>query len=232
MAKKFFTLSFDDGTVYDRRFIEILNAYGIKCTFNLNAGLFGESHWLEWDKYRVMHAKVNVTEVPRLYQGHEIACHGMKHPNLALCDRREVIHQVEHERQALSLLCGYEVRGFAYPGGSAYTPETVEILQKDTKVEYARNIAETLNFSFPDNWYEWRPTIFHGSELLIETAKRFLAAEPERDMLFYVWGHSYEFEAWQTWDTIESFCKMMGGRGDITYATNIEVKDYICGVRQ
>ncbi len=229
MAKKFLTLSFDDGTIYDRRFIEILNKYGIKCTFNLNVGLFGESKLLEWDRYSVMHTKVNVTEVIRLYEGHEIAGHGMKHPNLLECSRREVIHQVEHERQALSALCGYEVRGFAYPGGPLYNQDTIEILKNDTGIEYARNIDETLNFAFPENWYEWRPTIFHGSPLLMETAEKFLAAEPEQDMLFYVWGHSYELEAWKSWDVMEEFCKMMSGRDDITYATNIEVKDYICG---
>lgn len=229
MAKKFLTLSFDDGTVYDRRFIEILNKYGIKCTFNLNAGLFGERNLLEWDQYRVMHTRVNVTEVAKLYEGHEIAGHGMKHPNLLTCGRREIIHQVEHERQALSVLCGYEVRGFAYPGGPLYDQDTAAVLENDTKVEYARNIDASLNFELPGNWYEWRPTVFHGSSLLMETAEKFLEAEPEQDMLFYVWGHSYEFEAWKSWDVIEQFCKMMGGRSDITYATNIEVKDYICG---
>ena len=229
MAKKILTLSYDDGTIYDRHLIEILNRYGIKCTFNLNVGLFGESHLLEWDQYRIMHTRVNVTEVTRLYQGHEIAGHGMKHPDLRQCNRHDIIHQVEHERQALSALCGYEVRGFAYPGGSAYDQETVDILKKDTRVEYARNTAETLHFGFPDNWYEWQPTIFHGSPVLLETAEKFLAAEPDKDMLFYVWGHSYELEAWKSWDTIEAFCKMMGGRSDITYATNIEVKDYIDG---
>lgn len=229
MAKKFLTLSFDDGTIYDRRLIEIFNKYGIKCTFNLNVGLFGESNMLEWDQYRIMHTKVHVTEVTRLYEGHEIAGHGMKHPDLRHCSRKDIIHQVEHERQALSALCEYEVRGFAYPGGMLYNQETIEILKHDTGVEYARNTEETLDFAFPDNWYEWKPTIFHGSPLLMETAERFLAAEPEQDMLFYVWGHSYELEAWKSWDTMEAFCKMMGGRSDITYATNIQVKDYICG---
>ena len=33
--KKALTLSYDDGTIHDRRFIDMLNKYGIKCTFNL-----------------------------------------------------------------------------------------------------------------------------------------------------------------------------------------------------
>ena len=37
-------LSFDDGTIYDKRFIELLDKYGLKATFNLNSGL-GEYVW-------------------------------------------------------------------------------------------------------------------------------------------------------------------------------------------
>lgn len=36
---KYFLLSFDDGTIYDRRFVELLNKYNIRGTFNLNSGL-------------------------------------------------------------------------------------------------------------------------------------------------------------------------------------------------
>ena len=37
-------LSFDVGTIYDKRFIELLDKYGLKATFNLNSGL-GEYAW-------------------------------------------------------------------------------------------------------------------------------------------------------------------------------------------
>ena len=36
---KYILLSFDDGTVYDQRLVELLNRYGFKGTFNLNSGL-------------------------------------------------------------------------------------------------------------------------------------------------------------------------------------------------
>ena len=35
---KALTLSYDDGQVYDRRLVEILNRAGIKATFHLNSG--------------------------------------------------------------------------------------------------------------------------------------------------------------------------------------------------
>ena len=37
--RKILLLSFDDGTIYDKRFTELLNRYGIPATFNLNSGL-------------------------------------------------------------------------------------------------------------------------------------------------------------------------------------------------
>ena len=36
---KIVSLSFDDGTIYDKRFIDLLNKYGLRATFNLNSGL-------------------------------------------------------------------------------------------------------------------------------------------------------------------------------------------------
>ena len=38
---KIFTLSFDDGVKQDKKLIEILDRYNIKCTFNINYGLLG-----------------------------------------------------------------------------------------------------------------------------------------------------------------------------------------------
>lgn len=39
--KKAITFSYDDGVTQDIRLIELLDKYGLKCTFNLNSGLQG-----------------------------------------------------------------------------------------------------------------------------------------------------------------------------------------------
>ena len=43
--------------------------------------------------------------------------------------------------------------------------------------------------------------------------------------LFYVYGHSYEFdyEDGKGWEKMEEFCKIISGRDDIFYGTNREV---------
>ena len=38
--EKAVTFSYDDGVQQDKRLIEILDRYSIKCTFNINSGLF------------------------------------------------------------------------------------------------------------------------------------------------------------------------------------------------
>ena len=45
--------------------------------------------------------------------------------------------------------------------------------------------------------------------------------------MFYLWGHSYEFEADNNWHVIEEFAARIGGKDDIWYATNIEIYDYV-----
>ena len=36
-----FTLSYDDGQIYDRKLVEMFNRYGLKGTFHLNSGTIG-----------------------------------------------------------------------------------------------------------------------------------------------------------------------------------------------
>ena len=58
--------------------------------------------------------------------------------------------------------------------------------------------------------------------MLFQLASSFIEAEPAEDeqMLFYIWGHSYEFDVDNNWDRIEKLCQMLGGRDDIFYGTN------------
>ena len=40
--RKVLTLSYDDGTIHDRRLVAMMNEYGIRGTFNLNSGMFSQ----------------------------------------------------------------------------------------------------------------------------------------------------------------------------------------------
>ena len=46
--------------------------------------------------------------------------------------------------------------------------------------------------------------------------------------MFYLWGHSYEFNDNNNWEIIEQFASYVGGRDEeIWYATNIEIYNYV-----
>ena len=103
---KALTMSYDDGRASDRRLVEIFNRYGIRGTFNLNSGL-----WERGDR-------IDPSEVPELYRGHEVACHTVTHPTIERCPLPEAAEQVLQDRRGLEALTGYPVRGLAYPNGS------------------------------------------------------------------------------------------------------------------
>lgn len=76
--RKAFTLSYDDGITQDRRLIAMLDKYGVKATFNLNPGLFGQHGTVAAGKKEVPHIKVTAEEAAQLYAGHEVAAHGVR----------------------------------------------------------------------------------------------------------------------------------------------------------
>ena len=45
--KKAFTLSYDDGQIYDRRFVDLLDRYGLRATFHLNSGKLGTGNEID-----------------------------------------------------------------------------------------------------------------------------------------------------------------------------------------
>ena len=64
-------------------------------------------------------------------------------------------------------------------------------------------------------------------------AQTFVESKPIRSpQLFYLWGHSYEFEKDDNWKIIEDFCAYMGNRNEIWYATNMEIYEYVQAYHQ
>lgn len=223
---KAITFSYDDGVTQDRRLIELLNKYGLKATFNLNSQLLGNPGSLVQEKGIVVnHTKVKPEEVKELYQGHEVAVHTLTHPNLTELEDEEVIRQVEEDRKRLSELVGYEVYGMAYPCGGVNNDDRVaKLIKENTKVRYSRTITSTGTFDLQDNLYRFHPTVFHRDWVEMEKLTDiFLHAEPTKPMLFYIWGHSYEFDALDDWGIFEEFCKKLSNREDVFYGTNREV---------
>lgn len=223
--EKAFTLSYDDGVVQDIRLIEIFNKYGLKGTFNINSGLYLEETAVRERFY----GRMKLSEAKDLYigSGQEVAVHSYSHPFLEQLKEPEMVYEITEDRKNLEEQFETIVRGMAYPMGT-YSDAVVRVL-KNCGICYSRTTKSTGTFDLPENWLTLHPTCHHDDPKLMEYAEIF--AEDKfpwrRKPLFYVWGHSYEFDGNDNWERIEKLAEYMSGRENIWYATNIEIYDYV-----
>jgi len=213
---KAITMSYDDGTVHDIRLVEIFNKYGFKGSFHLNSGLMGKGRRLKMD------------EIKDLYKGHEISVHTVTHPDFDFLDSQHIFNEIFNDRKALETECGYVVRGMSYPYG-LYNDKIVQIA-KTAGIACSRTCLATNRFRHPQDFLMWHPTCHHKGDLngLLD---RFVKDTWKEQQLFFIWGHSYEFNDDNNWDVIENFCKRAQNLDDVWYATNIEICDYLTAVR-
>ena len=222
---KALTFSYDDGVMQDLRLIEILNKYNLKATFNLNSERFGIEAHLVREGVSVEHFKVQAEDVKKIYYGHEVAAHTLTHPALCKLEDEQVIYQVEQDRMNLSELVGYDVCGMAYPGGGMnHDDRVVDLVSKHTGIQYARTIMCTHDFEPQRELFRFKPSVYHMDfDKMFELGEEFLESKPDHPQIYYIWGHSYEFDIANTWDKFEEFCEMMSGRDDIFYGTNRQI---------
>lgn len=224
--KKALTLSYDDNGEQNEKLVEILNRYGIKCTFNLNSGLFAQEG-VAYEK-NTLFRPMTAARWAKLLKGtpHEVAVHGLTHPHLEEMSPSSALYEILADRANLEGIFGRLVRGMAYPYGT-YNDETVSAA-KAAGIVYSRTVEYTEKFDVPADWLRLKATCWHTYPELLDLADRF-KNKPVWDnaQLFYLWGHAYEFERDGNWNVLEDFCKLLSGSEEIWYATNIEVYDCV-----
>lgn len=217
------TFSYDDGVKADKRLIEIFNRYNLKATFNLNNPLYGEGK----------HGTMDEASAFKTYKdcGHEIALHGDRHIFLTKVPLSEAVSEVLDNRRYLEGKYKKIVRGMAYAYGD-FNDSIVSMLEM-LGVTYARTTKSTYSFEVPKDWLRLNPTCHHTEKELFPLLDKFLNSSPEGEFkkrepwLFYVWGHSYEFDGNNDWNKIEDFAKRVSGKSDIWYATNGQIREYV-----
>lgn len=228
---KALTLSYDDGVEADVRLLQIMKANGLKGTFNLNSARYSPED-TGYTKENV-HARMSRDKCIEVFKdsGMEIAVHGLTHPRLERLSVPMCTYEVLQDRMELEKTYETIVRGMAYPFGT-YSDEVVEVLKK-CGIVYARTVESTERFDIPTDWLRMPATCHHNHPRLMELAIGFsnakIAAGPA---LFYLWGHSYEFDDNDNWNVIEEFAAYIGSREDIWYATNIEIYEYVTAFEQ
>ena len=227
--KKAITLSYDDGVKADKKLAEILNRYGVKCTFNINDAFIGSEPYLNQEEI----------EEYLLGSGHEVANHGNCHIAPGIASVKDGLHDMLEGRRRLENRFSRMIKGMAYPDSGI--EHTLLTGYKDIKtylemlgIVYGRTaFHDNHEFRMPTDWHKWVPTCHHNHPDLFQWLDRFKAFDndtcywSERDpKLFYLWGHSYEFDNDNNWDVIEEFCKRATDSDDIWFATNMEIYEY------
>lgn len=240
MGKKYLTVSFDDGLEQDKRIITMMKEYGIKGTFNLNAGMFGirgevkgignmafadcpQGIKHKWPYTYTTHNRIPKDEIVQVYQDMEIASHSFMHESLGKIDELAMKDSLDRDIDELEKLTGDKIYGHAYAKGS--TSDKVQEYLREKKIVYARNVFSTNKFEFPENPLNFNPTCSFLSKNIFKLIEKFKSLEArDKDMLFFVWGHGYEFDFGKgagTWEHLERvFDAMRTGQEEIIFCTN------------
>lgn len=224
--KKALTLSYDDATRQDIRLINLMKQHGLKGTFNVSTGILAPEGTVYSEG--TIHQRMEKNEILEVYggSGMEVAVHGHTHSYLDQLPVNLGLEEIAENRLELENQFGTLVRGMAYPYGR-YRDELIQMLPA-LGISYARTTVSSGHFGIPKDWLRLEATCSHRDPRLMELAEEFVEKEARKEpWLFYLWGHSFEFDRDNNWDVIERFAAYMGSRDEIWYATNLEIYDYV-----
>ena len=217
---KIVSLSFDDGTIYDLRFIELLNKYNIRATLNLNSKLDN----FVWYFGDTPIERLKLNEVVEKYDGHEVCSHSLTHPYFSSLSKEEIIRQVKEDCENLSKIFNRDINAFAFPFHDQ-TEEHIQILKENLNLYYFR--YSYLEESYlPKDRYHIPFTALYNDNDLYEKLEKFKNNDLDNS-LFVIAGHSYEFEVRNEWERIEELLKYLSSNKDIVVLPLIDAINVI-----
>ena len=224
---KAFSITYDDGVLQDIRFVELLDKYNIKGTFNLNSELMKQE--FEWIHESGMVVKRLPEEiVTKLYKNHEVASHTLTHPFMNNLSEEEIMYQLKQDKTNLEKIFGREVLGFAVPFD--YYNDMIANCAKKCGFEYARMSEERYSYTPPEEYYYWAAGALHTSQGFNEFVEKFFSTYEELALCQIV-GHSYDLDVENMWEGIEDILKCVSKDKDIISMTNIELVRYLKAIR-
>lgn len=207
---KIFIFAIDDGTVFDKKVIEIFNRYGIKATFNLNSGLqdfVWYQHWLEV-------RRLNLWENRDIYKNHEVASHSLTHPYLTSMDDDAVRNEVRKDIENLTEIFHEKIESFSFPF-DGYDERTINII-KNEGITHIILPEVDPSFKLPEDTFHIKPTAWQIDDALIKV-KKFISKENAEFFLYL--SHSYDYEYDDTYEKLEKLCKIVTSEKDIKIIT-------------
>ena len=200
-VEKIFVLSFDDGTIYDERFIELLNKYNLPATFNLNSGL-EDFVWYFGDRPI---RRIHIKDKAYMYRGHEVASHSYTHPYLTSLSEQQLRDEINKDCMNLKDIFGLDTLGFGVPF-TACNEREINIIKNTGHIDYIRLSSMKNDFMFPRDEYHIEISGLYNDENIKERIYDFSRSDLKR-ALFVLCGHSYELEMHNHWDYMEELLK-------------------------
>ena len=145
--KKAVTFSYDDGVMQDLRLTALFRRYGLKATFNLNSGFFGQIDSSLQRGREIDHSHVPEEDVACVYAGFECAVHTAHHPWLTQLSAVNAAEEILSDRAAIEAVIKQPVRGMAYPFGAVNAQ--VKDVVRACGIVYARGTGVTGDTSLP-----------------------------------------------------------------------------------
>ena len=245
MGRKFFTVSFDDGTEQDIKVIVLMEKYGIRGTFNLSSGLFGEKEHVSRTVSKTLpdgssrqvtvefdHNIMPLEKAKEVYSRSfiEIAGHGAHHMHQAGLGRDRLIEEIVDDAARLSDIFDTKVRGHIFPYGEYYD-ECISVMAEAGLIYGRLATGGTMDKDFSFRAERWiiEPTCRITDHCALPLLKRFISTPcGEKDMVFYMWGHSFELD-YRTetgcYAYLEELFRTVSGTSGIEFVTNGELID-------
>ena len=209
---KYVIISIDDGTIYDKKVIEVLNRHKIKGTFNLNSGL-NDFVWYKGDRpVRRFILQDNVD----VYNGHEVASHSLTHPHLTDLDNDQIAFEVGVDKENLEKTFNRPITSFAFPFHD-FEERVLNRIKEINGFSAIRLSIFDKTFKFPEDPYHIKITSLD----IHETQELFPKFLEDKDAELYVFvAHSYDIEFDNTYDLLDKFCEMIEKSDAISIYTN------------
>lgn len=195
-ARLNFISSWDDGRAEDIRLSELLLKYNIPAIF-----------------YIPDCGHLTTEDIQKLdSQGFEIGGHTVSHPqDMKSLDDDRLKYEIEGNKEWLEAILNKKITKFCYPRGR-YDDRVIEAVKaagyesaRTTRVLSVQQIDPftegTTIHVYPRHEYQhegWRPT-----------AESFVRLCAENNLLFHIWGHSWEIEKFGQWEALEEFFKWL-----------------------
>ena len=112
-----------------------------------------------------------------------------------------------------------------------YYSELIEECVKECGFTYGRISEISHSFRPQNDYYNWKPTVFHCEDILEELTQKFVETDEEL-AVFQIVGHSYDLDAEDMWDRMEAVFRIIIENDDVLPMTMIEMVEYLKAMEQ